>query len=239
MSGNEATTTASSDIARVATELATPAEQDNNERDLLAEAGIVSPEAETLDVAKTHDLGSEDETLLSPPVDGGGDSLSKVRHSIHRKLQNAHAPSHHRGKKGKDSASSAGISEDSASTKEGEGLTRSTGSFTVHGKKASVITFGSEWQKVSPEERLTMRKAHADDSKLGAPHPMEIDETLMLPQTTDDARPMTPGSYQSETDRSLERFMSSESKSTRPDGSRRPSLSPHANNGADGGIETS
>jgi hypothetical protein len=42
--------------------------------------------------------------------------------------------------------------------KDGEILSRKTPSFTVHGKKASIITFGSEWQNMPPEERLKLRK---------------------------------------------------------------------------------
>ncbi|KAI5304405.1 hypothetical protein KEM56_006535 [Ascosphaera pollenicola] len=37
-------------------------------------------------------------------------------------------------------------------------LSRRPGSFTVHGKKASVVTFGAQWQGLSPEEGLKMRK---------------------------------------------------------------------------------
>jgi len=45
-------------------------------------------------------------------------------------------------------------------------LARGTGSFTLHGKKASVVTFGSEWQNMSQEQGLKMRKPSvAEDSK--------------------------------------------------------------------------
>lgn len=50
---------------------------------------------------------------------------------------------------------------------DGESLTRRPGSFKVHGKKASVITLGSEWQKVSPEERLRQRRQLAEDGAGG------------------------------------------------------------------------
>lgn len=40
-------------------------------------------------------------------------------------------------------------------------LKREKGSFTVHGKKASVITFDADWTNITPEERLRMRKAHS------------------------------------------------------------------------------
>jgi hypothetical protein len=43
-------------------------------------------------------------------------------------------------------------------------LTRGSGSFLVHGKKASVINFGDEFQNLSPDERLRLRKqAHKEE----------------------------------------------------------------------------
>ena len=64
------------------------------------------------------------------------------------------------------------MTEDTASLAESEGLTRGTGSFVVHGKKASVITFGgSAWQDISPEERLKLRKsALGEDSRPLVPY---------------------------------------------------------------------
>lgn len=41
---------------------------------------------------------------------------------------------------------------------ENEGLAREKGSFTVHGKKASVIQFGSDWHNTTAEERLKTKK---------------------------------------------------------------------------------
>jgi hypothetical protein len=41
---------------------------------------------------------------------------------------------------------------------ESEGLARGKGSFTVHGKKASVVTFGLDWHNMPAEERLKTRK---------------------------------------------------------------------------------
>jgi hypothetical protein len=79
----------------------------------------------------------------------------KIRRSLHRTLREAHVPSHHRSRKGKDSSSSAGLSEEG---NRDDVLSRGTGSFVVHGKKASVITFGSELQSMSQEERLRLRK---------------------------------------------------------------------------------
>lgn len=95
-----------------------------------------------------------------------------VRRSLHRTLRDSHhgvhqTPSHHRGKKSRESGSSFAISEDSRPmSPENQELKRGTGSFIVHGKKASVVTFGSEWQKMSTEDRTKLRSvAHAEDLK--------------------------------------------------------------------------
>ena len=47
----------------------------------------------------------------------------------------------------------------------------------MHGKKASVITFGSELQTMSPEERLRLRKQmQNDESKLSVPLAIEDED---------------------------------------------------------------
>ena len=55
-----------------------------------------------------------------------------------------------------------------------EMLPRSRGSFTVHGKKASVISFGADWQKGPAEQRLRARKMSAtmDTKPLGTELPI-------------------------------------------------------------------
>ena len=78
----------------------------------------------------------------------------KIRRSLHRTLREAHVPTHARSRKGKDLSSSASMSEKGKD----DVLSRGTGSFVVHGKKASVITFGSELQSMSPDERLRLHK---------------------------------------------------------------------------------
>lgn len=153
---------AQASLKDIVTRLATPTPSLNdNESEVLKEAGLV---AETpLSESKRPDTASDAEErdsvqTRSPDQHDFPDGRSKVRRSLHRTLRDAHVPTHHRSKKGRDSASSAALTEDSHSTHESEGLARGTGSFTVHGKKASVITFGSEWQNMSPEERMKLRK---------------------------------------------------------------------------------
>ena len=96
-----------------------------------------------------------------------------IRRSLHRTLRDAqaHVPTHHRRRKGKDSSSSTAMSEESKD----EVLSRGTGSFVVHGKKASVITFGSELQTMSPDERLRLRKSSHKSESPGLASP-NIDE---------------------------------------------------------------
>lgn len=91
---------------------------------------------------------------------------SKVRRSLQRTLREprdshgSQTSRSSRSKKAKDKVDlTTSISgEDVASPVDAEGLARRPGSFKVHGKKASVITLGNEWQQVSAEERLRLRK---------------------------------------------------------------------------------
>jgi hypothetical protein len=103
---------------------------------------------------------SDNDQALEMPT-GSPASRAKHRRSLHRTLRES---SHRRSHKGRDSASTI-VSDDA---QESEGLTRDKGSFTVHGKKASVIQFGSDWHNTTAEERLATKKrlqdaASADD----------------------------------------------------------------------------
>ena len=169
---------------------------DDGEIELLKETGLVSPGV----LAANHNKPLEPARLSETPSElkdkrwsaqresdlpeRTASDRSKVRRSLHRTLREAHVQTHHRGKRGKDSSSSAGLADDGSSTHETEGLARGTGSFTVHGKKASVITFGSEWQSMSPEERIRLRKqAHGEDTKLLVPTAIE-DESESAAEST-------------------------------------------------------
>ena len=158
------------DSSHLATKLVTPTQSIyEKEQAALQEAGLIEPESPSAAKAKRPDTSEGDTTGETPkPLETDyNEARSKVRRSLHRTLRDSHPPSHHRSKKGKDSAGSAILTEDKPSLTEREGLARGTGSFTVHGKKASVITFGSELQNVSPEERLRLRKQmQNDESKL-------------------------------------------------------------------------
>ena len=207
-------TSVKSSIAQVSlkgivTRLATPTPSLNdNESEVLKEAGLVAET--TLSEEKRPDTASDreerDSVKARSPERDLNDGRSKVRRSLHRTLREAHVPAHHRSKKGRDSASSAALTEDSNSMIESEGLARGTGSFTVHGKKASVITFGSEWQNMSPEERLKLRKqAQGDEPRIPEPTAIEDESISVTLAPILDAGPPYALSVSSPADRSRQR----------------------------------
>lgn len=131
---------------------------------------VKRPETPDGDPNHNHDIGKSPESDFP-------DGKSKVRRSLHRTLrESAHVPSHNRIRKAKDLAGSNGQSDDPQVQSDKEGLARGTGSFTVHGKKASVITFGSEWQGMSPDERLKLRRqAQSEGSKMSVPSAIDVE----------------------------------------------------------------
>ena len=169
-------------ISDLVARLATPTPSvDDEEQSVLRDAGLIRPETPSpssnrLEATPNKDNVVERDLDLSKASDPGfNEGRSKVRRSLQRTLRDTHGQSHHRSKKGKDSGSSVGMAEDQSSTAESESLARGAGSFTVHGKKASVITFGSEWQDVSPEERLKIRKqAQGNSPKVSLPPTVDV-----------------------------------------------------------------
>ncbi|KAL7625603.1 hypothetical protein AAE478_004823 [Parahypoxylon ruwenzoriense] len=153
------------------------AEDDDGERQVLEQAGLLETESvHTSNHKRTPSGNVHDDSPDRPKrtqaigSDKQGLDRSKMRRSLQRTLRDgAGHLSHHRSRKGKDSASSGGMSDETV--RENEVLTRGTGSFTVHGKKASVINFGSELQSMSTEERIRQRKQsyQGDDHGLGSP----------------------------------------------------------------------
>lgn len=138
------------------------AEEDADERDLLKQSGLlggtISKSPEHIDKTKAIDLDQVPERHEPGPHSNSLDK-NKIRRSLQRTLrESAGHLSHARSRKGKDPAASGSVDDSEA-----EILTRAAGPFVVHGKKASVITFGSELQSLSPDERLRARKTpHAD-----------------------------------------------------------------------------
>ncbi|CAN8095735.1 unnamed protein product [Discula destructiva] len=132
-------------------------EEDANEREVLEQAGLLggqvtkSPEP----INRTKPFDSEQVPEHAQHSNSLDRDKSKIRRSLQRTFRDgaghlSHARSH---RKGRDSLSSAPLDDSEAET-----LTRAAGPFVVHGKKASVITFGSELQSLSPDERLRARK---------------------------------------------------------------------------------
>lgn len=166
-----------SSIGATTARLATPEPtlDDEGEKQALKEAGLFGIEGTPSAPSKRPDTGESDQPIPAS-TETTPLNRSNIRRSLQRTLRDSshhnhsHLPHHHRSKKGKDSNSSTIMSEDTNSprptSKDSEGLARGAGSFTLHGKKASVITFGSEWQSMSPDERLKLRKqAQAEEAK--------------------------------------------------------------------------
>ncbi|PMD40733.1 hypothetical protein L207DRAFT_488671 [Hyaloscypha variabilis F] len=143
---------------------------DAAEQAVLEQAGLVetdkTPERKR-SVPGPENEESRDLVLEKEKLDRG-----KIRRSLQRTLRDAHVPTHNRSRKRKDSASSGAMSEENKE----DVLSRGTGSFVVHGKKASVITFGSELQSMTPDERLRLRRQpHKDEPGLLSPASIDDD----------------------------------------------------------------
>jgi hypothetical protein len=147
---------------------------DEAEEQVLREAGLIGVDGSVPKDRRPETSESDRDRIATPPtpdVSKGG----SVRR-LHRSLREAHlphgvhhhSPSIHRHKKGRESGSSIAPTEDGSHSisNETDELKRGTGSFILHGKKASVITMSSDWQSVSSEDRMKLRKVvHGDDSK--------------------------------------------------------------------------
>ncbi|KAB8349701.1 hypothetical protein FH972_023716 [Carpinus fangiana] len=156
-----------------------------------ASSAVPSQHTDTASDAATPRQSTQqtEKVLRASPMERGDESIARsspshrsskaVRRSMQRTLRDSkdrgasphHSHSNRRRHKDSFSSHSAANTDDGhrLSTNESEGLARRPGSFKVHGKKASVITLGSEWQKVSPEERLRQRRqlVQADDGAGG------------------------------------------------------------------------
>ena len=149
---------------------------DAAEQAVLEQAGLV--ESDRTPDSKKPSTGADHEESKDQVVEKDKLDRGKIRRSLHRTLREAHVPTHNRSRKGRDSASSAGMSEELAKD---DVLSRGTGSFVVHGKKASVITFGSEIQSMSPEERLRLRKqTHKEETGVLSSAPLGGDSNSIL-----------------------------------------------------------
>ncbi|KAF2995518.1 hypothetical protein E8E13_001658 [Curvularia kusanoi] len=139
------------------------------------------------DAATDGAVDSDAEQSLAAQA-GSPASRTKQRRSLHRTLRDSHGgSSHRRSHKGRDSAST--ITSEGAS--ESEGLNRTKGSFTVHGKKASVIQFGPDWHNTTAEERLKAKKQLQEAQELASADERDgsvSDGTVVSPGSDDTPR---------------------------------------------------
>jgi hypothetical protein len=171
-------------IASRASKLTSPVSFDDNEERILREAGLLqlpeSPGRKEFDISPDATPGKTAEPDAAPA--DKSDKPSRVRRSLHRTLRESHVHKHHSySKKKRGSISSTGQEEDDQVSGDGDILPRKAPSFTVHGKKASIVTFGSEWQNMPPEERLKLRKPTPhEEPRASDPTPLDSGDSLVL-----------------------------------------------------------
>ncbi|KAG6101732.1 hypothetical protein E4U14_006787 [Claviceps sp. LM454 group G7] len=130
---------------------------DADERDFLKQAGLWEAKSKQTFLNKAAINSSAEGSDYTPSSDRDKLERSKIRRSLQRTLrESAGHLSHHRSKKGRDAGTLAGGPLDDV-PQEGM-LPRGTGSFVVHGKKASVINLGTELQTLSHDDKILSRK---------------------------------------------------------------------------------
>ncbi|KAG6003073.1 hypothetical protein E4U21_002405 [Claviceps maximensis] len=130
---------------------------DADERDFLKQAGLWEARSRQTSMDKAVASAPAEGLEYAPDTDREKLERSKIRRSLQRTLrESAGHLSHHRSKKGRDAGTlTGGHLED----KSQDGmLSRGTGSFVVHGKKASVINLGAELQTLSQDDKILSRK---------------------------------------------------------------------------------
>lgn len=148
-----------SSLRSQASKLPEKASIDDNEERVLREAGLL--EANN----STQGQNDADQKTDEPQTAPQEEQLGRVRHSLHRSLRDSHHGPQLRNKKTRGSGSSHPAGEEEQGAKGDEGLPRKTPSFNFHGRKASIVTFGSEWQNLPAEERLKLRKPTPSDDR--------------------------------------------------------------------------
>jgi Sec7 domain/PH domain len=149
--------------------LTTPTPSIDDEERLLRQAGLLDVDRTPNGLHRPDTSGSDHEITTSTSPDAISRDRVVARRSLHRTLRDSQnspqPPQSLRHRKGKEPALHLPPTVAPNRQSGSEGLTRSTGSFIVHGKKASVITFGSEWQSMSNEDRMRLRKQAQADEK--------------------------------------------------------------------------
>ncbi|KIV91871.1 hypothetical protein PV10_06362 [Exophiala mesophila] len=143
------------------------------EEQVLREAGLIGIDGAVPKDKRPETSESDRDRVARLSTAGEVSKGSSVRR-LHRSLRDTHmphavhhhSPSLHRHRKARDSGSSVAATEDGGrSVSDAEELKRGTGSFILHGKKASVITVSSDWQNMSVEERLRLRASTSGEGK--------------------------------------------------------------------------
>ncbi|KAJ5617316.1 hypothetical protein N7537_002430 [Penicillium hordei] len=180
-------------LASRTSKLTSPVSFDDGEERVLREAGLLELPASP---STYKDEGIAPDALPGKDTEGEtnandkGDRPSRVRRSLHRTLRDSHSHRNHsHSKKKRGSVSSTGQEEDDQLSGDGEVLPRKAPSFTVHGKKASVVTFGSEWQNMPPEERLKLRKPTPhEEPRASDPAILDSGESIMTDRSPERPR---------------------------------------------------
>lgn len=168
----------------------THASFDDGEERFLRETGLLGLSGSLPALKKeapTSDMAAASKPEESPEKPQG-ELLSRTRRSLHRSLRDSHHRRHHsHSKKKQSSVSSIGPLDDELSN-DGEVLSRNAPNFTVHGKKASIVTFGPDWQNMPPEERLKLRKPTPSEEPRSLDPAMvgSGDESMMSEQPSSD-----------------------------------------------------
>lgn len=142
-------------------------EVDADERDFLKQTGLWEARSGRASIDKMTVSTSAESADHGAMQDRDKVDRSKIRRSLQRTLRDSagHLP-HHRGRKSKDVSTAAAFEDGAQDTM----LTRGTGSFVVHGKKASVINLGTELQSMSQDDKAFARKQQQQVEQLiGSP----------------------------------------------------------------------
>ncbi|PWY70497.1 hypothetical protein BO70DRAFT_139342 [Aspergillus heteromorphus CBS 117.55] len=181
-----------SSLGSRASKITAPGSFDEGEDRILREAGLL--DASTSPQSKRQSLVIMDGEIDQKPSDSQEtsqmDRTSRIRRSLHRTLRDSPGVPHvhyPRSKKSRESAPGGTEQDDTPGPLEGGGLSRKSASFTVHGKKASIVTFGSEWQNMPPEERLKLRKPTPSDE------PRASDPSIASAANSIISEPLHPG----------------------------------------------
>lgn len=195
-----------------------PNDVDAEEYDLLQKTGLLGTVHSRTSVTSSdkNKYGSLAEEASAAQGDGsktqsGQDGQtpldrSKIRRSLQRTLREGAGHLSTRGRKPRDGAA-AGAPEDGSD--EPTTLERGTGSFVVHGKKASVITFGGDFSTIMPRKQQAQSSqapANGDvttQTARSSPLGSGVDDALVSPTTPIPASAPLEGSVSAVTDSNL------------------------------------